>query len=195
MLDSPSFASERITQAGNVNYGDDSGLLVEFYLHAVRQGFASEQAGRDIYKDEPYVWIRFAGDRTREVRRPVDKVGKGNYPPDHVRWPRQWAAFENQQAQPMEGTPLEHWPAVGKSTVMNFKAANVHTVEHLAAVTDAALHNLGTGAMELREKARVWLAAAKDSAKVTQLQDELAKRDADIKALREQLAEVARKVK
>lgn len=191
-------ASAQVTKNGSgysVSHGDDQALIVEFYLHPVRQGFESEKQGRDIFKDEEYIWIRFAGDRTREVRRPVDHRGKGSYPPDSERFPRQWQAFKNQALQPMEGTPLEHWPIVGKSTVLNLKAYNVHTVENLAAVPDSTLHNIGTGGMELREKAKTWLAAAKDAGKVTQLQDELKKRDDDIAGLRQQLADLAKRVK
>lgn len=175
-----------------VAHADDSALIVQFYLHAVRQGAASEKAGRDIFKDEEYVWIRFAGDRTKEVRRPVDLEGRSGHAPDPERWPKAWMAFKNSQAQVHEGTPLEQFPILGTSTVLNFKAYNIHTVEQLAAVSDAVIHNLGTGAMDLREKAKAWLKAAADASAVTQMQSELAKRDADIAALKAQIADLAK---
>lgn len=174
-----------------VAHADDKALIVQFYMHPVRQGAASEKAGRDIFKDEEYIWIRFAGDRTKEVKRPVDLQGRNGHPPDPERFPKAWMAFKNSHTQAHEGTPLEQFPALGTSTVLNFKAYNVHTVEQLAAVSDATIHNLGTGAVELRQKARDWLNAATDAATVTQLRDELAKRDADINALKAQVKELA----
>ncbi len=178
-----------------VSHADDAALIVQFYLQPVRQGAASEKAGRDIYKDEEYVWIRFAGDRTKEIRRPVSMQGVGNNPPDPERWPKAWMAFQNSRAQVHEGTPLEEWPIVGKSTALNLKGMNVHTVENLAAVPDSALHNLGTGGRELRGKAQAWLAAATDASTVTAMQAELAKRDADIEMLKQQIAELSKKGK
>jgi hypothetical protein len=196
MMESAEFSGARI---GNfsaqgiaaVSHADDKNLLVQFYHQAVRQGGASEREGRDIYKDEEYVWIRFPGDRTKEVKRPVDLRGTGSHAPDPVRWPQAWAAFKNSGIQVQEGTPLEQFPVLGTSTVMNFKAYNIHTVEQLASVSDAVIHNLGTGAMDLREKAKIWLKAAKDVSQVTFLQTELSKRDTDIAALKHQLAELS----
>lgn len=192
------FSGSRVGQfspsgVATVSHADDAALLVQFYLHPVKQGMASEQAGRDIFKDEEYIWIRFAGDRTKEVRRPVDHRGERGNAPDPERFPRAWAAFKSSQVQVHEGTPLEHFPPLGTSTVLNFKAYNIHTVEQLAAVSDAVIHNLGTGALDLREKAKVWLKAASDASVVTKMQAELAKRDEDIAALRAQIAELAKK--
>lgn len=198
-MESETFTSGRIGPfSGNgvahVSHGDDSALFVQFYLHPVRQGAASAKAGRDIYKDEEYVWIRFPGDRTKEIRRPVDYEGRNGYPPDPERWPKAWAAFKNSQAQVQEGTPLEQFPPLSASTVLNFKALNIHTVEQLAAVPDSVLHNLGTGGRELRQKAQDWLKAAQDAAVITQLREELASRDADIAALKAQLAELSKEL-
>jgi hypothetical protein len=196
MMESTDFSGARV---GNFNaqgiaavaHSDDKNLLVQFYMQAVKQNGASEREGRDIYKDEEYVWIRFPGDRTKEVKRPVDLKGTGGHAPDPVRWPHAWNAFKNSGVQVQEGTPLESFPVLGTSTVLNFKAMNVHTVEQLASVSDSVIHNLGTGAVDLREKAKVWLKAAKDVSAATALQAELAKRDTDIAALKQQLRELS----
>jgi hypothetical protein len=199
-MDVPVLSGERIGHfSGNgvapVSHSDDAALIVQFYLQPVRQGAASEKAGRDIFKDEEYIWIRFAGDRTREIRRPVDHQGSGGHAPDSERFPKAWQAFKNSQAQVQEGTPLSSFPKLGTSTVLNFKAYNIHTVEQLAAVPDSALHNLGTGAMQMREDAKAWLKAASDTALVTQQQETIARQQADIDMLKAQLAELAKKKK
>lgn len=177
----------------SVAHADDAALIVQFYLHPVRQGAESEKAGRDIFKDQEYIWIRFAGDRTKEVKRPVDLQGRNGHAPDPERWPKAWMAFKNSQAQVQEGTPLEQFPVLGTSTVLNFKAYNIHTVEQLAAVSDALIHNLGTGAMDLREKAKAWLQAATDSSAVTKLTSENAQLRQDLEMVKAQLAEISKK--
>jgi hypothetical protein len=194
-----SFAGARVGEfsasgIASVSHADDKNLLVKFYMHAVKQGAASEKAGRDVYKDEEYVWIRFPGDKTKEIRRPVDLTGRNGNAPDNERWPKAYMAFKNSGIQVHEGTPLESFPPLGTSTVLNFKAMNIHTVEQLASVSDAVIHNLGTGALDLREKAKIWLKAATDAAAVTGLQSELKKRDEDISALKEQIAELAKQL-
>jgi hypothetical protein len=174
-----------------VVHGSDDKLIVSFYLEPVLQGHESEKAGRQIYKDMPFVWIRFPGDRTREIRRKVDMKGSYETPPDPDRWPRQWSAFQRQQADVHDGTPLEQWGPLSKSTALTFKGVNVHTVEQLASVPDNLLHNLGHGARALRDKAIAWLRATADSAETMRLAaDNQALKD-DLKAKDDQIAELA----
>jgi hypothetical protein len=199
-MESTNFAGAKIGNfsgggVASVSHAGDDALIVQFYLHPVLQEFESQQAGRPIYKDKEYVWIRFAGDRTKEVRRKVDLIGRDGAAPDPERFPKQWMAFKISQVQVHEGTPLEQFPPLGASTVLNFKAYNIHTVEQLAAVPDSALHNLGTGAMQMREDAKAWLKAASDTALVTQQQETIARQQADIDMLKAQLAELAKKKK
>lgn len=186
------FASATIHKAGNqlhVSHGDDKGLYVEFYTEAVKSPFKSEEAGRPIFEDKPYVRILFPGDTTKRVERPVDLHGSETKPSDPQRWPQQWAAYQNQQEQVQVGTPIIEWPAVSKSQALNLKAMNVHTVEGLAEMADSGLNWLG--ARELREKARAYLAAAAGGAELSRAQAENAALRADIEALKAQFAELA----
>lgn len=195
-MDLAEFAPATVSGRGGqltVSHGGDESLIVTFYMESVLQGHESERAGRPIYKDVPFIWIRFPGDRTREVRRKVDMVGKNGATPDPVRFPRQWAAFERQQVQVQEGTPIEQWGPISKSHALTLKGVNVHTVENLAAVPDSALHNLGHGARELRDKAIAWLKAASDSAETTRLAAENQHLKDELTALKEQVAELAKK--
>lgn len=187
-------ASATVTKRGNnydVSHGDDSGLIVEFYLESEHQPARSREEGRPIFKDVPYIWIRFPGDRNREVKRRVDKSGRRGIP-DPERFPRQWAAFQNQQKQPQEGTPLEEWPPMTRSLALNYKGMNIFTVENLAAVPDAALGSMGHGAREMRDKAVTWLASAEDSAEVLQLRAENDALKNDVEMLKQQFAELSK---
>jgi len=187
-------ASAQVHKSGNqlhVTHGDDKGVYVEFFMEAVLQGFESEQAGRPIFKDVPYIQILFPGDSTKKVVRPVDEKGNESKPSDSQRWPAQWAAFQAQAAQVQTGTPLTEWSPVSKSIALNLKAMNIHTVEQLAEVADHALTWLG--ARELRDKAKAWLAASTDGAAVMKLQQENTDLRADLELLKKQFAEMSTK--
>ena len=186
-------ASATVQKKGNsleVSHGDDSGLIVSFYMEAEHQGAESEKQGRPIYKDVPYIWIRFAGDRNREVRRRVDYKGRRNGVPDPNRWPQQWAAFENQQEEVHEGTPIEEWGPLSKSQAMMYKGINIFTVENLSAVPDSALGNLGHGAREMRDKAISWLRSSEGSAELLALRKKNQDLENDIEILKAQFADL-----
>lgn len=195
-MDHAEFAQPTVAGRGSqlsVSHGTDENLIVEFYMESVLQGAESEKAGRPIYKDVPFIWIRFPGDRTRERRRKVDMRGRDGAIPDPDRFPRQWMAFQRKHAQVQEGTPIEQWGPISKSHAMTLKGLNVHTVENLAGVPDSALHNLGHGARALRDKAIAWLKAATDGAETTRLAAENQALRDDIAALKEQVADLAKR--
>lgn len=185
------FASPTVKGRGNqleVSHGGDENLIVNFQMEPVLQGAESEKAGRPIYKDTAMVWIRFPGDRTREIFTRAK--------PEHQhRFPRQWAQFQQRVSQGHVGTPLEEWGPLSKSTALTFKGANVHTVEQLASVNDSVLHNLGHGARTLRDKAIAWLKTSADNAESMRLAAENQSLRDDITALKEQVAELATKRK
>jgi hypothetical protein len=176
-----------------VSHGDDTGLYVTFYMESVEHPFESQQAGRAIFRDVPYVRIVFPGNRSTEVKRPAkfERTGDMPYdaPLDSERWPKQWQAFKNQAAEVHEGTPILEWPPLTKAVAMNLKAMNVHTVEQLAALPDNALTWLG--ARDLREKAITWLKNATGGAEVTRLKAQNDALKTDIEALKQQFAELA----
>ncbi len=180
------FSTPTVKQSGtslHVEHGSDSNLYVEFTMEAINQTFESEKQGRPIFKDEPHVRILFAGDKTKVVFRPVTEE-------DKRRFASQWQAFERQEVQVQNGTPITEWPPLTKSEAMELKGMNIHTVEALAALPDTALNWMG--GRERRNQAQAYLAASKDTAVITKMTSELEKRDADIAALREQIAELAK---
>jgi len=186
------FAQARIVESGNqlhVMHGDDSRLYVEFTMEAIHQTAQSEKEGRPIFKDVPHVRIHFPGDRTKQIFRPVKMEDDHQGPADPRRFPKQWAAFEAQQEQVQDGTPIEQWGPLTKSQAMEFKAMHIHTVEQLAGIADSNLSWLG--ARELRDKAAAWLKQAESGKEALRLQGELEKRDADIEDLKRQVRELA----
>lgn len=179
------FAGEKIS-GNRVLHGGNTDLIVSFYMEAEYQTGESETQGRPIYKDVPYIWIRFPGDKTRERKRRAK-------PADKHEWPRQWAAFESQTEEVHEGTPIEEWGPVSRSLALNLKGMNIFTVENLAAVPDASLHNLGHGARTLRDKAQSWLKATEGSAEVMALRKQNEDLKADLELMKQQIAELGEK--
>lgn len=170
--------SPTITQRGNnydVSHGSDASLIVEFVMEPVFMEAKSTGAGRKIYEDRPYIHIRFPGDKTREIFRPIQEDDKD-------RFHRQWAAFERQNVQSHTGTPIEQYPPLSKAQVLELKAINVHTVEQLANIPDSAGHTVGMGFRELRSTAQKWLENANGGAAVTSMQAEIERLKADLEA-------------
>lgn len=157
-----------------VSHGSDANVVAEFFMDAVLQEYESSQAGHPVYRDVAFVRLSFPGDRT--------KTFVGLATEEHQqRFPRQWEAFVRQGIQAHEGVPLSEWPVLAKSEVLGLKAANIHTVEQLAALPDSALS--GMGWRLLRNKAVAWLENAKDGSAVTKLLQQIEELKAHIQTL------------
>jgi hypothetical protein len=158
---------------------NDRKLLVKFELFPEIDQAASVEEGRPIYRDVDYVTIMVPGDKESVVHRKV-------WAKDLDRFPAQYQAYKNGQSQEaVSGTPLSMWPVVTKAQVLELGYFHVKTVEHLAELADAHAHKF-MGINKLRQQARDWLAASKDTAHITKMNEELEKRDSQISALVEQ---------
>ena len=120
---------------------------------------------------------------------------------DHQkRFPQQWQHFVNRtQGDAREvGTPVAEWPILTRSQAEEFRALKFFTVESIAHASDLNINAMGMiGGMSpyaLRERARAFLQAAKDSALPQHQAEELAKRDAEISMLKEQMARLTETV-
>lgn len=125
-----------IVQGGAVSYGDDDQLDVFFY--------------RNLEADCDFVRVRIPGDKQTEI----DTKAKDHH---KRRWPRQWAAYEAGRDQSGGGTALGEWGVLTEGTCIEYNAKNIFTVEQLASVSDANLHNLGHSARSLRDRAVKWI--------------------------------------
>jgi hypothetical protein len=162
-------ATEKIIKRGEhryeVTYGDDAGLLVEFYMGTKRLDYESEQQGREIYKDIEMLRITCPGKPVRSLVEEVTEAHK-------KRFPRQYDAFKRQEQQVAQGTPLSELTFLSRGQVLNYKSHGLHTVEQLAALPDTGLEALGLGGRDLREKARLFLGKAAGNAELSQLHAE-----------------------
>lgn len=144
----------------------------QFFTEPVKLEFQSAQEGRPIYEEREFVRIMIPGDR---LSSPVERVSDEH----KTRWPAEYKAFKDGLETPVEGVPLREWPQVNHSRVKELAHFNIHTVEQLAGVSDAHLNNLGMGARELRERAKLFLEVA---AKGTGPLDRLMRRNEDLEA-------------
>lgn len=174
---------------GMASHGSDSALYVEFRIEPVHLEFKSKEAGRPIFVDTPYITIHFPGDKTKKVDRPVKMEDDESGPSDPTRFPRQWAAFQNQQVQTDSGTPITEWPPLTKSQAMELKTMSIHTVEQLAQMPDTACCTW-LGSRDLRAKAAQWLETAKDHAGESRLQAVVDQLTAQNAALQKQIDDI-----
>ena len=158
--------------------GADDNLYVEFYSRAVKQEFASQEAGRPIFQDVTYVKIFTPSDQLTQI----DTIARDDH---KARFPRQWAHYMNKMngQEQVIGTPVSAWTLLTPAGAEELRAMKFYTVELIANANDAQLHKLGMVAgmsgHSLRDKAKAFLNIATNSA-------EEAKREAELVALKEE---------
>lgn len=157
--------------------------LLRFYTEAVELPGKSATEGRPIYENRDFVAITNPGSRDEVVRYAKDKAKQDPYVA-HA-----YKIWKDTQEQPCEGTPLEQVPFLNPAQVKELKALNIPSLEALADLSDTAKQRFN-GGHELQRKAKALLEAAKGSAYATRLETELAKRDDEIKFLRDQIAQI-----
>lgn len=167
----------------------DSRLNVKFYQKAIQNNFKTALEGRPIMEMADFILIEIPGDSTLTIDTFVSES-------DKQRFPIQWARYQNEKTDgDIEGTLLSDWPVLSSAVAAELKHFKFYTVEQIAQASDAQLNSLsmaaGMSPFALRDKAKAFLASAKDTALVQQQADELRKRDEELAAVKAQLAELA----
>ena len=155
--------------------GDNNGpprdsVIPRFHTESVLDELATQQAGRNIFRDEERVQFIMPGN----PHQPVERVNDGH----RDRWPKQYEAFKRGQEMAIDGTPLEQWPILKRSQVMELKALGLYTVEQCAAMADTAVQKIGMGGARLRELAGAYL----DEADAGALTDRLSRNNEALEA-------------
>ena len=165
------------------NEGKKGSMRVFFHTKQVKHNFRSEQEKRPIYVEKIFITQLVPGDNRLVIDRPMREMDKEEFP-------REWAAWENKKANLVIGTPLDAWPIISDTQKAEFRALNIFTIDQFASLPDSAAEKI-MSFNDLREKARAFLNAGKDSellAKVRAEADARAKaQDAEMQALRAQL--------
>ena len=166
----------------------DSALHVRIYSRPAKNNFLSEKEGHPIFEDMVYVEIHTPGSQLNIIDRPLREE-------DKARFPLHWAHYLNVHGKDGKviGTPLSQWPLLTPAQGETLKALKFLTVESIALASDTQLQVMGMGVTGispnvLRDRAKTYLAVAKDSAYASKQAEELKARD-------EQIAEQGRQLK
>lgn len=149
---------------------------LRFYRDAVENKAASVEAGHAVMVDVDFVEITapYSKDtivyRVEEwLPRLKEMVSRGKIPHE---WKdlylRQYEAWKNGQELPTNGIPIKGWGVISPATQENLIHARIRTVEDLAQVNEDGLRRIGMGGVELRNKAKAWLAQLSDKGPLTQ---------------------------
>ncbi len=129
---------------------------------------SSRAQGRRCYKEEERVEVYMPGNN---LNIPVFKVTDEH----RERWPREYEAFKAGLAAPTDGVPLEEWPALNRSQILELRYLNFRTVEDIVNASDLALQRLGMGSRVLKERATAFL---DDAARIASAEKAIAEREA-----------------
>ena len=157
-------------------FAADNKLYVEFFRKPVLQPGKSRDAGRAVYEEVDYVRIHVPGDKSSVIERPVSQQ-------DQFRFADRYAKWKAGQEEAVTGTPLSALPGMSSSKVEEYKFFKLVTVEQLAEAND----NLGAKFMSFqqdKQRAKAFLEVAKNNAPIERMNEELAKRDAELEELR-----------
>lgn len=155
----------------------DKGLAVRFFIKPVRNESKSTEANRPIFDDIEYVEILTPGAKNQTFCGPVRESDKIRFEPIYKR-------FKERGESINEGTPLVEWPPMSSGIVEELKHFNCFTVEQLAAIPDSSLQRLGMGYAALRDKARAFIAQAKDGGTAERLTMEMEQLRAEMAVLK-----------
>jgi hypothetical protein len=172
----------------------DERLAVRFYQRPEVNEFKSAAEGRPISEMKDCVRIEVPGDMTSIIDTYVND--------DHKkRFPLQWAQYMNEKREGNEnmeaqGTLLRDWPLLNAAQANELKHFKFYTVEQVASASDQQIQALGMMVgmhpFSFRDKAKAYLAQAKDSSIVMQQAEEIRKRDQQIQDLLEGQERMAR---
>jgi hypothetical protein len=139
-------------------------LAVRFFVEPMLNEQKTRDAGRDIFEDTEMVEIRTPGSMDI-IRHPVSDADKKRFPVLYLTFRK------NESQEAVEGFPLKEWASISRSQAAELAHFGIRTVEHLANAPDGNLQQIGP-LMALRQKARDWLASAKDNAVLAKLRAE-----------------------
>lgn len=162
------------------------GMIVRFEFLGLMDEAKSAEEGRPVFRDVEFIEIKSPNDPYSVVHREVTRDDRATYP-------QLYRAWKEGAADPTTGTPLKEWPAIAASQVALLGFKGVRTIEQFVEVSDDGCHQLGHGYLTLRNSAIAWLKKAKDGSDATKFAADLQQRDSRIRALENQIADIAAK--
>lgn len=169
---------------------EDNNLTVRFYKDKVQNMWKSEQEGRPIWEMADLIEVQIPGNSTLIQRTLATDYYKR-------RFPDEWKHFQDTEGavEMVSGTPLSEWPILNTAQVQELRYFKFFTVEQIAGASDLQINGLGMAGglspMVLRDKAKAYLSAARDSAASQALIDERRRHEQDIADLKAEIARLS----
>ena len=156
-------------------------MAVFFHTVQVQNNFKTMTEKRPIFEEKIFLKKLVPGDSTLVVDRPMREQDIDDFPIE-------WARFEQKKEQRVSGTPIDVWSAISETQKAEFKALHIFTIDQFAQLADSVGNKI-MGFNDLRDKARAFIAAAKDSAVFDKIRAEtdakLAQQEEEMAQLRE----------
>ena len=205
---------EKVTNIEGLDHFQDHDLstdthpearIVKFEVRAVEMPYLSNELGQVVFKNKVHITIIKDLGHTvvgpRPIRDVVEfdekagtwKIKKLAVQSDIKRFPEEWNAFMRGISAEALGTPLSVLFRHDPVKVENYKIKHIHSIEHLAALTDASIQELGLGARQDMDKAKAYLDRIKQLAPGMALDRKLQEKDEEINALKSQLNDLLAK--
>lgn len=157
-------------------------IVPRFYVEDIPDELASQRQGRPIFASQERVELLVPGNM---LNIKVDIVTDEH----RNRWPDAYAKFKKGQEIAVDGTPLEQWPLLKRAQVLELKAMNLFTVEHVASMPDTTCQSF-MGGMRIRALAKAYLDDAAAGALLAEKTAEAERRNAENAELRSQIDEL-----
>lgn len=158
-------------------------IRARFFLEPVQDEVASAQAGRPIFRDVERVELFMPGD---QWHKPVHNVTDEH----RQRFAESYAAFKKGLDDAVtSGTPLEEWPVLSRSQVMELRAMGFRTVEDIRDVSDQHAAPI-MGMVSLKRRAEAFLDEAAELAQNESLHAENDRLNSEIASLKLQMKEL-----
>lgn len=175
----------------NESFMEDNRGKMAVFFHAVQvqNNFKTMTEKRPIFEEKVFLKKLVPGDSTLVVDRPMREQDVEDYPIE-------WARFEQKKEQRVSGTPIDVWTVISETQKAEFKALHIFTIDQFAQLADSVGNKI-MGFNDLRDKARAFIAAAKDSAVFDKIRAEtdakLAQQEEEMAQLRELVNQLSAK--
>jgi len=161
---------------------NDKGVVAVFRNDVVKNPNKSAQAGRPVFDDIELVELRWPGSRDVGVYPAMEYshwaddpvTGENRHYTFAERFAKQYQQFKAHQQQTKAGTPLAYLPFLTEAKRAELRALNIYTAEALSIIDGSELKNLGPMGRELKNQALLFLENSTETAKIMQLEAEIA---------------------
>lgn len=154
-------------------------LTVLFHTKQEQHNAKTLEAGRPIFHERIFIKKIVPGDQLLVIDRPMRESDKNEFPVE-------WARYQNNKSSAPQGMPIEMWPEITETQKAEFRALNIFTVEQFANLPDSAGGKI-MGFNGLRDKARSFVLAARESEKFGEIKQAMADQIAALNAKIEEL--------